>query len=212
MISIYSAVQAQHKIFNQALADSLAKWKVIDQTAAGPVQGKFKELSKSQLDDYRDSVFSTHLRLLNDIFNQYGYPGYDLVGEQGSNNFWLMVQHCDKDVAFQEKVLLAMKKELDRHNADPKNFAYLTDRVKINTGQKQVYGTQVTYNTDSCEAIPKALNDSLNVNNRRKAIGLEAIEAYLNMMSQMHFEMNQAVYEKKGIHQAKLIPEPREAN
>jgi len=35
---------------------------------------------------------------------QYGFPGYDLVGQKGSNSFWLIVQHCDKDVDFQEQV------------------------------------------------------------------------------------------------------------
>jgi hypothetical protein len=120
-----------------------------------------------------------------------------------------MVQHCDKNVAFQEKILAAMKPQLARHNADPRNFAYLTDRVMINTGQKQVYGTQLAYNTDSCQAVPRPLTDNLNVDSRRATIGLEPIEVYLNDMSQMHFDMNKAVYEKKGIHQPKLIPVPK---
>jgi hypothetical protein len=77
--------------------------------------------------------------------------------------------------------------------------------VNLNLGKKQVYGTQVTYRLDSCEAIPKPLTDSLNVNTRRKEVGLEPIEDYLNMMSEMHFEMNKAVYESKGIHKPKLL-------
>src|SRR5438445_13855395 len=32
------------------------------------------------------------------IVDKYGYPGYDLVGEVGSNHFWAIVQHCDDDV------------------------------------------------------------------------------------------------------------------
>ncbi len=118
-----------------------------------------------------------------------------------------MVQHCDKDPAFQQKILTAMKKEVDAGNADGKNYAYLIDRVNVNTKKKQIYGTQVTYNTDSCQAVPRQLVDSLNVNQRRKQVGLGSIEEYLNMMSQMHFDMNKEVYEKKGIHKPKLIPE-----
>jgi len=82
--------------------------------------------------------------------------------------------------------------------------------VLINTGQKQLYATQVMYNTDSCQAIPKPLSDSLNVNRRRIAIGLEPIESYLNTMSTMHFEMNKAGYENKGIHHPKLLIEPKQ--
>lgn len=57
-------------------------------------------------------------------------------------------------------------------------------------------------------AIPRALADSLNVNNRRYEVGLGPIEAYQNDMSQMHFEMNKASYEQKGITKPKLIAVP----
>jgi hypothetical protein len=102
-----------------------------------------------------------------------------------------------------------MQSQLLLQNADPKNFSYLTDRVLLNTGRKQRYGTQLRYNTDSCQALPKPLDDSLNVNQRRLAIGLETIESYLNWMSQAHFDMNKAVYEKKGIYKSKQLPEPK---
>ncbi|HVS90827.1 MAG TPA: DUF6624 domain-containing protein [Mucilaginibacter sp.] len=207
-LTISAAALASHgqsKHFNQPLADSLAKWVIIDQTAAYIPQGNFRKLSKQQWEHYKDSVFSVHKLLLEEIFKKYGFPGYDLVGKQGSNNFWLMVQHCDKTPEFQLEVLEAMKAELKKNNADSKNFAYLTDRVNLNTGKKQLYGTQVTYRLDSCQAIPKPLADSLNVNIRRKDVGLEPIENYLNMMSQMHFEMNKAVYEARGIHHPKLL-------
>ena len=200
--------EAQSRKFNQILADSLSKWAIVDQTAAGFSSTQANKLSPEKWQQYKDSVFQTHGRLLGDILKRYGYPGYDLVGEKGSNCFWLMAQHCDYDPALQEKILAAMKPELAKHNADPKNFAYLTDRVRLNTGSKQVYGTQVTYRTDSCQAIPRALTDSLTVNTRRKEIGLEPIESYLNWMSQLHFDMNKSSYEQKGIHHPKLIPVP----
>lgn len=86
----------------------------------------------------------------------------------------------------------------------------MTDRVNINTGKKQVYATQLTYNTKLCQAIPKPLADSATVNVRRKMVGLEPIENYLNQMSRMHFNMNKENYEKHGIHEPKIIPEPKE--
>lgn len=200
----------QGKKFNQALTDSLAKWALLDQTAAGPPTGKLKDMTHAQRQHYNDSIFAANERRLMIVFDKYGFPGYDLVGKAGSNNFWLMVQHCDKNVGFQKEVLKKMKAELPKRNADPKNFAYLTDRVLLNTSQKQVYGTQLTYDIDSCQAIPKPLMDSLNVNKRRTEIGLEPIESYLNLMSQFHFEMNKAVYETKGIRKPKLLNVPKQ--
>ncbi|WP_315814614.1 DUF6624 domain-containing protein [Paraflavitalea speifideaquila] len=142
--------------------------------------------------------------ILENMFNRYGFPGFDVAGKEGSFNFWLMAQHCDKWPAFQDKVLTSMKKQVDKGNANPQNYAYLTDRVRMNTGRKQLYGTQVTYNTDSCQAYPRPTEDSLQLNERRKMMGMESIEKYLNAVSEGHFEMNRAGYEKRGITKAKL--------
>ncbi|AXY72973.1 hypothetical protein D3H65_02875 [Paraflavitalea soli] len=197
--------QAQNTAaFNKALADSLNTWKDVDQIAANIPSGKYKELSREAWQHYKDSVFGNHKEIMENIFNRYGFPGYDLVGKDGSHHYWLMVQHCDKWPAFQEKVLTAMKKQVDKKNASPSDYAYLTDRVLLNTGRKQIYATQVTYNTDSCQALPRPTQDSLLINVHRKEMGLGSIEEYLNTMSSMHFEMNKTVYEQKGITKAKL--------
>ncbi|MBB5395306.1 DUF6624 domain-containing protein [Mucilaginibacter sp. AK015] len=208
LMCITLASFAQQKQFNQPLADSLAKWVVVDQIAAKVPEGVYKEWPREKWDKFKDSVFASHQQLLETIFKKYGYPGFDQVGKTGSNNFWLMVQHCDKWPAFQQQVLEAMKPEVLKKNADAKNFAYLTDRVNLNTGKKQVYGTQMTYNTKLCQAIPRPLADSANVNQRRYQVGLGAIEEYQNQMSEMHFEMNKDVYQKQGITQPKLVPVP----
>jgi hypothetical protein len=65
-------------------------------------------------------------------------------------------------------------------------------------GGNQIYGTQVTYNSLG-QAYPKSLADSTNVNKRRSEVGMEPIEEYLNMMTQMHFEMNKEYLKRQGI-------------
>ena len=39
-----------------------------------------------------------------------------------------------------------MKIEIDKRNAEPSNYGLLVDRVQLNIGEPQVYGTQVIYN------------------------------------------------------------------
>lgn len=151
-LSITSFVHGQKKIFNKPLADSLAKWVVVDQIAAKMPEGEYAKLTRQQWNQFQDSVFTSHQKLLEKVFNKHGFPGFDLIGQKGSNNFWLMVQHCDKWPEFQQKILNAMKPEVLKKNADAKDFAYLTDRVNINTGKKQIYGTQLTYDTKLCQA------------------------------------------------------------
>lgn len=189
--------------FNQELADELKKMAEIDQIAAYIPQGEYKKLSKEQWNSFKDSVFTTHQIRLKEIFDQHGFAGYDLVGQEGSIDFWVMVQHSDHMPDFQKAVLEKMKIEVDKGNAKPSNYGLLVDRVNLNTGQKQLYGTQVTYNMETGQAYPKSLEDSVNVNERRKSLGLEPIEDYLNRMTEMHFEMNKEHYLEKGITEPK---------
>ena len=190
--------------FNQDLADELKKMAEVDQIAAYIPQGEYEKMSNEEWNSFKDSVFTTHQKRLKQIFDKYGFVGFDLAGEEGSGNFWLMVQHSDHNPNFQKEVLEKMKIEVDKGNAIPSNFGLLVDRVNLNTGKKQIYGTQVTYNMETGQAYPKPLEDSLKVNERRKPIGLEPIEEYLNGMTEMHFEMNKKYYSEKGITEPKL--------
>ncbi|MDE1206552.1 DUF6624 domain-containing protein [Tenacibaculum larymnensis] len=192
------------KKYNQELVDELASMVEIDQVAAGIPSGKHKELTKEEWKSFKDSVFAiTHKKVL-EIFKEYGFVGFDIAGEEGSRNFWLVVQHLDTKPEFQEEVLKKMKIEIENMNASPENYAYLLDRVQLNMGEKQVYGTQVLYNWKVCQAYPKPLIDSINVNKRRNEIGMKALEVYLNEMSKMHFEINKEVFSKVNITEPKL--------
>lgn len=115
------------------------------------------------------------------IIDNQGFPGYDLVGEDGSNGFWAIIQHCDGDVAFQQKALTLMSKQVERHNASGENYALLQDRVLINQGHKQLYGTQVRLDLKTHHAKPLPIQDSLNVDVRRKAVGLSPLGDYLKL-------------------------------
>ncbi|WGH75737.1 hypothetical protein P8625_00815 [Tenacibaculum tangerinum] len=192
------------KEYNQQLVNELASMFQIDQVAAGIPSGKYKELSEDEWKSFKDSVFDVNYEKAAEIFNKYGFVGFDLVGKEGSRNFWLIVQHLDSKPEFQEAVLEKMKIEIERNNASPQNYAYLLDRVELNRGKKQVYGTQVKYNWKMCQAYPKPLVDSVNVNKRRKELGLEPLEDYLNELSIMHFEMNKKAFLQVNITKPKL--------
>lgn len=121
------------------------------------------------------------------IFEKYGYPGNDLIGEKSAHNFWLLVQHCDTDPEFQEKVLDAMEKEVKKKNADPSDYAYLRDRVCVNLDKPQVYGTQMRVNADSTSFEPLPLIEPKKVNKRRKKMGMGKIERYIKTMNEYYF-------------------------
>lgn len=203
-ISNEKKTQEKKVEFNQNLAAELSRMAEVDQIAAYIPQGEYKKMSNEEWNSFKDSVFTTHQKRLKQIYDEYGFVGFDLAGEDGSRNFWLMVQHSDHNPDFQKEVLEKMKIEVDKENAVPSNYGLLVDRVNLNTDKKQVYGTQVTYNMETGQAYPKPLEDSPKVNERRKSIGLEPIEEYLNSMTEMHFEMNKEFYLKKGVTEPKL--------
>lgn len=177
--------QDEKEKFNQKLADELSQMEVIDQLAASNLTPPetYRHLSLKEWKSFQDSVYATHQIRLKEIFDKYGYAGFDLVGEKGSNAFWVMVQHSDHVPDFQNQVLKKMKIEVEKGNADSQSYALLVDRVKINTGQPQIYGTQLAYKMNPCKAYPKNLTDSVNVNKRREEVGLLPLEVYLNFMT-----------------------------
>ena len=112
------------------------------------------------------------------IISKYGYPGYNLAGEKSDTFFWI-IQHCDDDIPFQEKVLGLMKIEIAKNNASKRNYAYLTDRVLMNKKQKQIYGTQVYTDPKTHRSSPWKLKYPKQVNVLRKKMGMEPLEVYL---------------------------------
>lgn len=76
-----------------------------------------------------------------------------------------------------------MKVQVDNKNTSPTYFAYLTDRVLINSGEKQIYGTQLQINSNSTSYEVKLTIDLENLNLRRKEVGLNTIEEYIEIMN-----------------------------
>jgi hypothetical protein len=126
---------------------------------------------------------SLNYLVIRPLFEKYGYIGIDKVGVQSSHNFWLLAQHADLHPEFQESVLLKMKPEVDKGNAPIKDYAYLYDRIKVNSGQLQMYGTQMTLDSLEMSYKPKPVIDPDKLNERRKQVGLSPIEDYIKIMN-----------------------------
>jgi len=125
----------------------------------------------------------SNLIVAKKIVQEYGFPGYSLVGQEGSNKFWAIIQHCDDDLAFQKKVSTMMDNEVKSHNASPENLAMLKDRILVSEGKKQIYGTQVRYNKDKKKSEPFPIEDPKNVDCRRKSVGLSPLAIYLKLFN-----------------------------
>jgi ribosomal protein S18 acetylase RimI-like enzyme len=129
---------------------------------------------RSQAEDYWDeSVDAKHTARMKEIVAQVGWPTVSKVGKDSSENAWLLVQHADRDVAFQEQCLALMKQEKPEE-VNPRNIAMLEDRIRVNKNQRQIYGTQ--HNEVDGKYVPRPIDDEANVNERRKQMGLGTLE------------------------------------
>lgn len=128
------------------------------------------------------STDSSNLAEAKRIIKNFGYPGYTLAGKGGSNMFWAIIQHSDEDVKFQQQVLALMDKEVKRHNASGENYAYLKDRILINLGQRQLYGTQTSVDLKTRKHTAFPVQDQRNLESRRKSVGLKPLKEYLKWL------------------------------
>lgn len=121
-----------------------------------------------------------HMNKLKSIINKNGWPTISSVGARASSCAWLIAQHSDQDLPFQKKCLKLMRAEFatDPRSVDKKNIAYLTDRVLINSGRKQLFGTQFKRLKDGTLKL-SPLADKKYVDKRRGEFGMESLKIYL---------------------------------
>ena len=141
-------------------------------------------------EDLKTKTFIKHIPIIKKIVQENGYPSVEKVGKESSSNFFPLIQHCDKDIGFQSKMLPLIKKQVDKKLVEGWEYAYLYDRIQVNTGNEQLYGTQLMYDKDN-NAIPKKLKDKENVNKRRQELGMGTLEKYLEKATETHKNMNE---------------------
>ena len=87
--------------------------------------------------------FVARTERLREILAEHGWPGFDLVGEDGEDAAWAIAQHADHDPEFQRCALALLAVAVEHGQGSPGNLAYLSDRVAVASGEPQRYGTQV---------------------------------------------------------------------
>lgn len=144
------------------------------------------EVSKQRARAAIEATDQENLIAIRAIFKEHGFPTKSLVGQEASHRFWVLVQHADQDVDFQAEVVADLSVKYKEQEADVKDYAFLLDRVKVNRGQKQIYGTQVELKADGSAFIPKPLEDPDTVEQKRAQVGLEPLSKYLADMNKLY--------------------------
>lgn len=162
---------------NKKLAQQIIEMKEIDQDL------RLKARPGKDILNYLIYIIDVmHNYKIRKIIDKYGYPSKNLIGKRGIESFWLLIQHQDYDIELQEDCLMHC-------DFDKKCRAYLTDRVNVNKGKPQIYGTQF-YPNKHGKFVPRSIKDKKNLAKRRKEFGLGPFRGYKKKLLEIHKKTN----------------------
>jgi hypothetical protein len=176
------------KISNPALRDELLKRRDKDQQIRS-------EMTQKGAWDHPDEGLSARMRAIDqdnitrmrELLKQYGWPGPELIGNDGTLAAWLLVQHSDLDLQslalpFVHDAFLAKK-------LPGACYALLQDRVLVGNGKPQVYGSQAKPFNEWKNHTPalEPIDDEANVDKRRAEVGLGPLAEYIQSLKSTYF-------------------------
>lgn len=131
----------------------------------------------SAADAARQQALDTdNMKRLAQIIARYGWPGVRFAGAYAQNAF-LVLQHAD--VATQQTYLPLLRAAAARGDVPAADLAMLEDRVLVQQGKPQLYGTQFM---PAKPLKQYAVADAAHLDDRRRAVGLPPMDEYLQMM------------------------------
>jgi hypothetical protein len=119
------------------------------------------------------AVDRSNLRAVRKIVAAHGVPTPRTIGQNGMEAFWTLVQHGD--LSLQAKMLRTFKAEKNS-GIRLDEMATLEDRVLVNQGRPQVYGSQ--FYLLGNEWVPHTIEDPDHVDERRRAMSLMPFTMY----------------------------------
>lgn len=178
---------AKENIENSELQIELIKMYVDDQAVRGNLMEDI--ITKYNLDkaevSYEDGVTvdAKNRQSLKAMFKEFGFPTKVMVGKDAMQGVFLMIQHADADKEWQKSQLVNIEMAVKNGDMDGQTYAYLYDRIKINGGEKQRFGTQFSNVDPLSETVTLAETEDLeDLDIRRMEVGMMPIEMYKRFM------------------------------
>ena len=120
-------------------------------------------------------VHQRNAQRLRRIIESVGWPGSDLVGGDGAEAAWLILQHAISEPDLLRRALPLLTTAALEGKADPAHAAMLEDRIRFFEGRPQRYGTQLDWDADG-NLSPGDVEDPQKLAGRRRAVGLPSLE------------------------------------
>ncbi|WP_343995638.1 DUF6624 domain-containing protein [Ideonella azotifigens] len=125
-----------------------------------------------------EAVHRANAADLRALMEEHGWPSEALVGPEGAEAAWLVLQHSIAEPGFMRHCRTLID-EASRIGLVPRwQFAYLDDRIRVFEGKAQRFGTQFDLTPDGPEL--NALEDPSQVDRWRREAGLGPVSEVLS--------------------------------
>ena len=112
---------------------------------------------------------------LFELLDKYGWPTASEVSEFAAAGAALVINHTTYTI--RAKYFPMLEEAFKKGEAQPLRYAKMRDRLLVEEGKKQLYGTQIKFK--SLVREPHPINDPEYVDKRRAEIGLGPLKPYL---------------------------------
>lgn len=107
---------------------------------------------------------------VENIISRYGWLGKSKIGEVANSTLFIVIQHA-QDNGIREKFYPLLEESVKEGESKKSDLATMKDRILVQKGQKQLYGTQT-----NLEGKLFPIEDPKRLNKRRKEVGLKRIK------------------------------------
>lgn len=186
MINARWAEAAKASGLNLALVEEFAEIRMTDQLYRKQMRvtsDKFGSQSPQMesLWNRQNRADRINIRKIVVAIDQYGYPGKSLVGPRQASTAFLVIQHAELEV--QEKYLKTITDAADAGEVEWSSVALLVDRVKMRSGEKQIYGSQINQDPETEEYFFAEIENPYKIDSIRATVGLGSLQEYANNWS-----------------------------
>ena len=121
-----------------------------------------------------DNIQKRNLLVVENIISKYGWLSSKIIGSKANTALFLVIQHADNNIM--EKYNVIIQEAFKKGNIDNNSYAMFQDRLLLNKGKKQIYGTQFIFDESKKRYVLDSSISIEEINKQRNNIGLNSIE------------------------------------
>jgi hypothetical protein len=123
-----------------------------------------------------EEVHQRNAARLRELIEQHGWPAEDIAGKDGAEAAWFIAQHAVGEPQFQRQALRLLLICAVEGRAPRWHAAYLEDRIAMQGGRPQRFGTQWINDSRDGRFRPWLLAEPNRINQLRAEVGLDPLQ------------------------------------